>query len=129
MGRWQSSKQQCADQSAGIRRRAGCRVITSYSIHYTKLYDVDESSLTRYGQWPWPRHLVARLLSIVRDGKPDAVGVDILFAEPDRSSLIFVNKNLKDGFGTDVITSYSIHYTKLYEDNPNRKGVAGNDRV
>jgi len=66
------------------------------------IVDVDEPSLARYGQWPWPRHLVAQLLSIVRDGKPDAVGIDILFAEPDRSSLISVNKDLKTGFGTEL---------------------------
>ena len=66
------------------------------------IVDVDEASLTRYGQWPWPRHLVARLLDIVRDGKPDAVGIDILFAEPDRSSLISVNKDLKTDFGTEL---------------------------
>ena len=66
------------------------------------IVDVDEASLTRYGQWPWPRHLVARLLNIVRDGNPDAVGIDILFAEPDRSSLKFVNKDLKTDFGTEL---------------------------
>lgn len=66
------------------------------------IVDVDEASLIRYGQWPWPRHLVARLLDIVRDGNPDAVGIDILFAEPDRSSLKFVNKDLKTEFGTEL---------------------------
>lgn len=66
------------------------------------IVDVDEASLNRFGQWPWPRHLVARLLDIVRDGKPDAVGVDILFAEPDRSSLISVNKNLKAEIGMEL---------------------------
>lgn len=66
------------------------------------IVDVDEASLTRYGQWPWPRHLVARLLDFVRDGKPAAVGIDILFAEPDRSSLISVAKNLKTDSGTEL---------------------------
>jgi adenylate cyclase len=66
------------------------------------IVDVDEASLSRYGQWPWPRHLVARLLDIVRDGTPDSVGVDILFAEPDRSSLRFVNEELKTDFDTEL---------------------------
>jgi adenylate cyclase len=66
------------------------------------IVDVDEASLSRYGQWPWPRHLVARLLDSVRDGKPDSVGVDILFAEPDRSSMKFVNKDLKAYFDTEL---------------------------
>lgn len=66
------------------------------------IVDIDEASLTRYGQWPWPRHLVARLLNIVRDGKPDSVGIDILFAEPDRSSLKFINRDLQTDFGTEL---------------------------
>ncbi len=66
------------------------------------IVDVDEASLTRYGQWPWPRHLMARLLNILRDGKPDSVGIDILFAEPDRSSLKLVNKALKIDSGTEL---------------------------
>ena len=66
------------------------------------IVDIDEASLSRYGQWPWPRHLVARLLNSIRDGKPDSVGVDILFAEPDRSSLKFVNRDLKAHFDTEL---------------------------
>ncbi len=64
--------------------------------------DVDEASLARYGQWPWPRHLVARLLGVVRDGEPDSVGIDILFAESDRTSLGKVREELKSSFGVEL---------------------------
>jgi len=47
---------------------------------------VDEESLTRFGQWPWPRTLVAELIERVQTANPAAIGVDILFSEPDRSS-------------------------------------------
>ncbi|OHB26054.1 MAG: hypothetical protein A2X84_09755 [Desulfuromonadaceae bacterium GWC2_58_13] len=47
--------------------------------------DIDDGSLQRYGQWPWPRSLVALLLERIRQAGPKAVGVDILFTEPDRS--------------------------------------------
>lgn len=47
---------------------------------------VDEKSLARLGQWPWPRTLVARLLDAVAARRPLAVGVDVIFAEPDRLS-------------------------------------------
>ncbi len=49
--------------------------------------DIDEESLARLGQWPWPRYRVARLLAKIRDGGAEAVGLDMLFAEPDRTSL------------------------------------------
>ncbi|MFI4987599.1 MAG: SpoIIE family protein phosphatase [Alphaproteobacteria bacterium] len=47
---------------------------------------IDEKSLQRYGQWPWPRTLVARLVRAIADGHPNALGVDIAFIEPDRLS-------------------------------------------
>ena len=48
------------------------------------MVDIDDDALQRYGQWPWPRSLVALLLGRILEGEPRAVGVDILFAEPDR---------------------------------------------
>jgi len=47
---------------------------------------VDERSLDRFGQWPWPRSLVARLIDGITASGPAAIGVDILFPEPDRLS-------------------------------------------
>ena len=44
--------------------------------------DLDES-LSRYGQWPWPRNLVAELVD--RTYYSLATGFDIVFAEPDRT--------------------------------------------
>ena len=48
--------------------------------------DIDESSLTRLGQWPWPRDLMAQLLDRLRQAGAAVVVFDVLFAEPDRSS-------------------------------------------
>jgi len=47
---------------------------------------IDEASLDRFGQWPWPRTLVAQLIDKLRAAGPAAIGVDILFPEPDRLS-------------------------------------------
>jgi len=47
---------------------------------------IDEKSLQRYGQWPWPRTLVARLVRRIAAGEPRVLGVDILFSESDRLS-------------------------------------------
>jgi adenylate cyclase len=48
--------------------------------------DIDEESLAEYGQWPWPRYRMALLLGLLRNAGVAAVGLDIVFAEPDRSS-------------------------------------------
>jgi serine phosphatase RsbU (regulator of sigma subunit) len=47
---------------------------------------VDEASLARYGQWPWPRARIAELLRAISADDPAAIGVDILFPEPDGTS-------------------------------------------
>ncbi|NVN90900.1 MAG: CHASE2 domain-containing protein [Desulfuromonadales bacterium] len=47
---------------------------------------LDDESLARYGRWPWPRSLVARLLARIADQKPAAVGIDVIFAEAEFSS-------------------------------------------
>ncbi|MDR1243487.1 MAG: adenylate/guanylate cyclase domain-containing protein [Deltaproteobacteria bacterium] len=50
------------------------------------IIDLDEASLREYGQWPWPRYLVADLLEALNGYGVAAIGLDIMFAEPDRSS-------------------------------------------
>lgn len=48
--------------------------------------DIDEASLVAQGQWPWPRDRVADLVARILAGRPLALGIDILFVEPDRLS-------------------------------------------
>ena len=50
------------------------------------IVDIGDAALARYGQWPWPRGLIARLVDAIADGGASAVGIDILFPEPDRLS-------------------------------------------
>jgi adenylate cyclase len=47
---------------------------------------IDETALTTYGQWPWPRSRLAELIDRIAAAAPAAIGVDILMAEPDRLS-------------------------------------------
>lgn len=51
-----------------------------------RVVDVDEESLARLGQWPWPRTRVAELLDKLGAAGVAAVGFDVLFAETDRTS-------------------------------------------
>lgn len=48
------------------------------------IVDIDEYSLGKYGQWPWPRNQVAGIVDQVAAGGGLVLGVDILFAEEDR---------------------------------------------
>jgi adenylate cyclase len=48
--------------------------------------DIDEASLARYGQWPWPRTVIARIVDELGRREVAAVGFDVVLAEPDRTS-------------------------------------------
>jgi CHASE2 domain-containing sensor protein len=48
------------------------------------IVDIDERSLAKYGQWPWRRDLIARLIARLRDARAAVVALDIMFPEPDR---------------------------------------------
>jgi CHASE2 domain-containing sensor protein len=48
--------------------------------------DVDEKSLAAIGQWPWRRDVVATLIARLRELGAAAIGVDVIFPEPDRDA-------------------------------------------
>ena len=50
------------------------------------IIDIDEASLSVYGQWPWPRTYLAILTEKLYRHGAVAVGYDVLFAEPDRTA-------------------------------------------
>ncbi len=47
---------------------------------------IDEESLSRLGQWPWPRTIMAELTQKLGEAGAAAIAFDVLFAEPDRTS-------------------------------------------
>jgi adenylate cyclase len=60
------------------------------------IVDIDEKSLAQYGQWPWPRHLMADLVRRIAQGHPRVVGIDTVFAERDRLSPTEIARELPD---------------------------------
>jgi adenylate cyclase len=59
------------------------------------IIDINEPSLQREGRWPWSRDKLARLTTQLLDRyQARAVGFDVVFAEPDRSSGIDVLERL-----------------------------------
>ena len=51
-----------------------------------RIVDIDDDSLRKIGQWPWPRALVAQLIDRLREAGATVIAFDIDFAEPDRTS-------------------------------------------
>ena len=66
------------------------------------IVDLDETSLERLGQWPWPRYRIARLLERIRQDGAAAVGLDMVFAEPDRTSLTLLSGEILRELGARI---------------------------
>lgn len=51
-----------------------------------RIIDIDEESLARLGQWPWPRTILADLVKKLHDQGAATIAFDMIFPEPDRLS-------------------------------------------
>ncbi len=51
-----------------------------------RVVDIDEASLAQYGQWPWPRTLLASMVKRLSDLGAAVIALDMTFPEPDRTS-------------------------------------------
>jgi adenylate cyclase len=60
------------------------------------IVDIDEASLKEIGQWPWPRTVVADLVTRLTALGAAAIGFDAVFPEPDRMSPGLLASTLHD---------------------------------
>lgn len=47
---------------------------------------IDQDSLSQLGRWPWSRDIHAQLLQLLKAEQPAAIGLDIIFAEPEQGN-------------------------------------------
>jgi len=66
------------------------------------IVDLDDGSLGKYGQWPWPRYLVARLTDRILEEGAAVVAFDIVFAEEDRTSPRLIEKDINEYLGRNI---------------------------
>ncbi|MBI1215612.1 MAG: CHASE2 domain-containing protein [Alphaproteobacteria bacterium] len=62
------------------------RILPRHPGNGVAIVDIDEDSLSRIGQWPWPHTVIGELTKDLRKMGARSVGFDIVFAEPDRTS-------------------------------------------
>jgi adenylate cyclase len=48
------------------------------------IVDIDDKSLAKLGQWPWPRTRIADMVANLTQLGAAVIGFDVIFAEPDR---------------------------------------------
>ncbi|NMC75276.1 MAG: CHASE2 domain-containing protein [Geobacteraceae bacterium] len=59
------------------------------------IIDIDEQSLARFGQWPWPRYRVGLLVRKLQEQGAAGICLDMFFPEPDRTSLNVVREDIR----------------------------------
>lgn len=64
--------------------------------------DLDEASLEEFGQWPWPRYRVADLILELKRYEVAAIGMDIIFSEPDNASPDEIKSYIKRDRGVEL---------------------------
>jgi len=50
------------------------------------IIDIDEKSLSKFGQFPWNRSIFAKIIENVDSTNPKAIGFDVFFSEKDKQS-------------------------------------------
>lgn len=50
-----------------------------------RIIDIDEASIETFGQWPWPRTLMAQMVDRLGELGAATIAFDIVFSEPDRT--------------------------------------------
>ena len=98
-------------------------VITSYSIHYTKLYEkkINENEILSLYEFAKQRDIQIRFIEYMENEMAynqlkTLTSQEILNIISTKYSFETVENSVNSAAKLyDVITSYSIHYTKLYE--------------
>ncbi|MFY4767238.1 CHASE2 domain-containing protein [Aliarcobacter butzleri] len=80
------------------------------------IVDIDETSIKSLGQWPWSRDKLAKILENLTLANVGIVGLDIVFAEEDRTSPHKILQNLKI-YKKDV-PNYDLEFANIVENSP-----------
>jgi len=66
------------------------------------LIAIDDKSLTRLGQWPWPRDILARLVTRLHEAGADIVTLDLILSTRDRTSPVLLLEKLRHETGQSL---------------------------
>ena len=75
------------DMSRVLFEESNRQSIADNNESYSTIFvNIDEKSLQRVGQWPWPRNIDAQLINKIHSMNPSTLAVNIIFPELDRIS-------------------------------------------
>jgi adenylate cyclase len=84
-----------------------------------RIVEIDEESLKRLGQWPWPRERLAALVDTLKGAGAAAIAFDFLFAEKDRADANAPNGATPDDAFARAIDGAPVILGSFISDSPN----------
>ncbi|MCT7521433.1 adenylate/guanylate cyclase domain-containing protein [Aliarcobacter cryaerophilus] len=79
------------------------------------IIDIDDSSIKEFGQWPWSRNILSKIIENLTNSNISVVGMDIVFAEEDRTSPSLISKKL--GINKEL-ENYDFDFAKVISKSP-----------
>ncbi|MEQ8708440.1 MAG: adenylate/guanylate cyclase domain-containing protein [Rhodospirillales bacterium] len=96
-----------------------------------RIVDIDNDSLSKIGQWPWPRTTLADLVQRLTGHGATAIVFDVVFAEPDRTSPVAALSYWKAGPEAQRLLSelpdHDLLFAEAIANSPAVMGVAFGD--
>jgi adenylate cyclase len=92
-----------------------------------RIVAVDDESLKRLGQWPWPRERLASLVDALKDAGAASVAFDFLFSEKDRTDATARAYNIPDAAFTRSMDDGAVVLGSFVSELAN--GVAGSTKA
>lgn len=80
------------------------------------IIDIDEKSIKELGQWPWERDKIAKVLQNLTKNEAGIIGLDIVFAEADKTSPSKFAK--KWDIKMDNLPDYDLIFAQTVADTP-----------
>ncbi len=75
------------------------------------IIDIDEKSMSEFGQWPWPRDILADMVDVLFDHyQINVLGFDMQFPEPDRHDDLDLIDELEFKYaGDEILTTLNLN--------------------
>jgi adenylate cyclase len=87
-----------------------------------RIVAIDDESLKRLGQWPWPRERLAALVEALKRAGAAAIAFDFLFAEKDRADAGAQHDNTPDAVFARAIDGAPVVPGSFVSEAPNGAG-------
>ena len=74
------------------------------------IVDIDEKSLSKFGQWPWSRDIISQIIVNITNDNASVIGLDMFFAEKDMKSPYYISQK----YGLKLPKKDNINYDEIF---------------